>query len=48
MKYMKVVLIIEDVLCDNDLEQELIKVLDKNHIKYCSDNRIIAREYELV
>lgn len=32
----------------NDLENELIKVLDKKKIKYCSDDRIIAREYEIV
>ena len=33
----------------NKLEQGLIKVLKiKCVIKYCSDDRIIAREYEIV
>ena len=32
----------------NDLEKELIKVLDKKKIKYYSDDKIIAREYEFV
>ena len=32
----------------NDLEKELIKVLNKKKIKYYSDDKIIAREYEFV
>lgn len=30
----------------NDLENELIDVLDKKHIEYCSDDRIIAKKYQ--